>query len=192
MEEYIVFYIYEWYNAITREVFYVGKGTKKRYLQVSRRNQYFKDYYQNNPCEVRIISYYDSEEEAFKAENQRILELKAIGQCKCNLDNGGTGGVNYVWTEEMREYKSKFNPMKRAEQRERMSHENPMKNPEVAKKVASKKQKKVIYKVKDTSPLCKALKAGKKYKGHDCCYANQQPSDTNSDNSSIEGSETNG
>lgn len=49
-----------------------------------------------------------------------------------------------------------------------------------------------FLKVKDTSPLCKALKAGKKYKGHDCCYANQQPSDTNSDNSSIEGSETNG
>ena len=30
--------------------------------------------------------------------------------------------------------------------------------------------------VKDTSPLCKALKAGKKYKGHTCEYANQQPS----------------
>ena len=30
--------------------------------------------------------------------------------------------------------------------------------------------------VKDTSPLCKALKANKKYKGHICEYANQQPS----------------
>ena len=34
--------------------------------------------------------------------------------------------------------------------------------------------------VKDTSPLCKALKAGKKYKGHVCEYANQQPSEMNS------------
>lgn len=258
-----MFYIYEWYNTVTGEIFYVGKGSKRRYLQISQRNQYFKEYYQNNPCEVRIISYYNSEEEAFAAENKRILELKAVGQCKCNLDNGGTGGVNFVWTKEMKEYKSKFNPMKQQAQKERMSRENPMKNPQIAEKVAKQKQKKVIYKgqettckeiaqttgyvietiwkwcqrghdihgepcyyvggapksqkitcskavlidgtffpslraaadflnVKDTSPLCKALKAGKKYKGHDCCYANQQPSDTNSDNSSIKGSETNG
>ena len=34
--------------------------------------------------------------------------------------------------------------------------------------------------VKDTSPLCKALKANKLYKGHICIYANQQPSEGNS------------
>nr|DAK58431.1 MAG TPA: hypothetical protein [Caudoviricetes sp.] len=45
---------------------------------------------------------------------------------------------------------------------------------------------------KDTSPLCKALKNNKKYKGHECYYANQQPSNANSNNSSVEGSETNG
>ena len=46
--------------------------------------------------------------------------------------------------------------------------------------------------VKDTSPLCKVLKTTHKYKGHICEYADQQPSDTNSDKSSIEGSTTNG
>ena len=46
--------------------------------------------------------------------------------------------------------------------------------------------------VKDSSPLCRALKTTHKYKGHICEYANQQPSDTNSDKSSIEGSTTNG
>lgn len=30
--------------------------------------------------------------------------------------------------------------------------------------------------VKDTSPLCKALKANRPYKGHICRYVNQQPS----------------
>ena len=30
--------------------------------------------------------------------------------------------------------------------------------------------------VKDTSPLCKALKANRPYRGHKCEYANQQPS----------------
>lgn len=180
------------------------KALRNVIYRLLREINYFKDYYQNSPCGVRIISYYDSEEEAFKAESQRILELKAIGQCKCNLDNGGTGGVSFVWTEEMREYKSKFNPMRRTEQRKRMSCENPMKNPKLRKKLPIKSRFNRwdlfpslraacdFLEVKDTSPLCKALKAGKKYKGHDCCYANQQPSDTNSDNSSIEGSETNG
>ena len=46
--------------------------------------------------------------------------------------------------------------------------------------------------VKDTSPLCKALKANRKYKGHICEYANQQPSEENSNNSILEGSTTNG
>ena len=45
--------------------------------------------------------------------------------------------------------------------------------------------------VKDTSPLCKALKANKPYKGHFCEYANQQPSGENSNNSISEGSTTN-
>ena len=34
--------------------------------------------------------------------------------------------------------------------------------------------------VKDSSPLCKALKNNQKYKGHICEYANQQPSQENS------------
>lgn len=258
-----MFYVYEWYNVETNEIFYVGKGCNNRYKQVSKRNQKFKDYYENNECATRIIKYFDNENEAFDYERKRILELKNIGQSFCNLDNGGTGGVNFVWTDEMREYKSIFNPMKNQTQRERMSINNPMKNEEVAKKVGQKHQKTVIYKnqkttcsqvaletgfevstvwkwcqrgydtegnpcyyeggkpgikrntsskavliddkffpslraaadflgVKDTSPLCKALKAEKQYKGHKCQYANQQPSEVNSSKSSFEGSETNG
>jgi hypothetical protein len=45
--------------------------------------------------------------------------------------------------------------------------------------------------IKDTSPLCKALKNNKPYKGHICKYANQQPSRENSDKSISEGSTTN-
>ena len=247
-----MFYVYEWYNVNTDEIFYVGKGTGNRYKQVSKRNEKFKDYYENNECAVRIIQEFENENDAFAYENKRILELKALNQCQCNLDNGGTGGVNFVWTEELRHYKSQFNPMKSEEQKERMRKNNPMKNPEVAEKVKSKVQKVVCYRgeeftcaelaeiakvqistiwrwcqrgydtngetcyykgepkegikrvtcskgvlvdgkyfpslraaadflgVKDTSPLCKALKANKKYKNHICEYANQQPSKTNS------------
>ena len=32
------FYVYEWYNIDTNEVFYVGKGCGNRYKTTSRRN----------------------------------------------------------------------------------------------------------------------------------------------------------
>ena len=258
-----MFYVYEWYNVNTNMVFYVGKGCGNRYKQVSKRNQLFKEYYENNECAVRIIKYFENEQEAFDYEKERIAELKAINQSFCNLDNGGTGGVNFIWTEEMRQYKSIYNPMKEEKQKQRMRENNPMFNPETAEKVNSQKRKIVCYNnkeytckelaeetgmqistiwkwcqrgydtdgnscyykdnpiknhfkktsskavlidgqyfpslraaadflgVKDTSPLCKALKANKLYKGHFCEYANQQPSGENSNNSISEGSTTN-
>lgn len=259
-----MFYVYEWYNVNTNEIFYVGKGIGNRYKQISKRNKKFQQYYENNECAVRIVKYFELEEEALNYEHQLIIALKAKNQCSCNLDNGGTGGVTFVWTEEMREYKSQFNPMKDEKQRQRMSLQNPMHNPEVAKKVGLTKSKTVCYLgkeytckelaehtgyqvstiwkwcqrgydtdgnacyykgeqvhgakrttsskavlidgvffpslraaatflgVKDTSPLCKALKENRTYKGHKCEYANQQPSEENSNNSILEGSTTNG
>lgn len=259
-----MFYVYEWYNVNTEEIFYVGKGCGNRYKQVSKRNQLFKAYYENNECAVRIIQYFDLEQDAFDYEKKRIGELRNINQCFCNVDEGGTGGVNFVWTPEMRAYKSIYNPMKKEKQKERMRKNNPMSDPKVVEQVVSKKSKIVCYNgkeytckqlaeatgfqvstiwkwcqrgydvngvpcyykgeekdsikkttsskailvdgqlfpslraaadflgVKDTSPLCKALKANKKYKGHICEYANQQPSEENSSNSILEGSTTNG
>lgn len=259
-----MFYVYEWYNIDTNEIFYVGKGCNNRYKSVSKRNQLFLDYYETHECASRIIQYFEDENDAFEYEHKRILELKNQGMCHCNLDDGGIGGVNFVWTPEMRAYKSKYNPMKEESQRERMSLQNPMYSKEVREKVSKSKSKIVIYNgqetttkqisleknihimtaqkwaargydtdgnpcyykgetqphtkkntcskeiyiddikfhslregadylgVKDTSPLCRALKQGKKYKGHFCRYANQQPSDVKSDSSNVEGSTTNG
>lgn len=259
-----MFYVYEWYNVNTQEIFYVGKGTGNRFKQSSQRNTLFKQYYEANECSSRIIETFQKEEDAFAYERQRIIELKVQGQCSCNLDNGGTGGVNFIWTPEMREYKSIHNPMKDEAQKERMRLHNPMYDKKISEKVGKSKTKVVCYQgkettcreianekrlhietvydwckrgydtngnscyykgeyaapnrkitcskailidgnwfpslraganflgVKDTSPLSRALKTTHKYKGHICEYANQQPSDTNSDKSSIEGSTTNG
>lgn len=140
------FYIYEWYNKDTKEIFYVGKGCGKRVRQIKGRNKLFLDYISKNNVDYRIIKYFTSEQDAFVFENNRIKQLKEHGECSCNLDNGGTGGVQFSWTEEMRKYKSIYNPMKTQEQRARMSSKNPMKNPETAKKVSKTKQKRVIIK----------------------------------------------
>lgn len=258
-----IFYVYEWFNTDTNEVFYVGKGCRDRFKETKQRNQLFQQYYNSHKCDVRIIKQNLTENDALKLENETILNYKNNDQCFCNLDNGGKGGLSFVWTDAMRQYKSNFNPMKSSEQRKRMSEQNPMYNKNSVEKMKQSSYKIIHYLnrdwtsqeivdtfhvcittaqrwakrgydtqgnpcyykgenqfkpkkttcskgillnnqyfpslraacdflgVKDTSPLCRALKAGKSYKGYKCEYANQQPSDMNSNNSSIEGSTTN-
>ena len=259
-----MFYVYEWYNTESNIVFYVGKGTKNRFSSTSKRNRLFNEYISSHKCQSRIIKKFDNEQDAFAYENETINKYKKIGECFCNLDNGGHGGVNFVWTSEMRKYKSEFNPMKTNEQKQRMSKENPMKNPLVAEKVATQNRRAVIvkgkefqstkeaglyfnrhpeqiqtwckrgydtdkepcryadspqknFKIKTTcskaviidgvkyssvasaakqygvwsETIIRAIKNNRKFKGHTCEYDNQQPSQGNFDNSTLEGSTTN-
>ena len=129
MAEEKYYYIYEWYNIETNEVFYVGKGCRGRSGQVTRRNKKFKDYYNTHKCDVRRVEYFDDEVEALKREHEIILEYKSKNQAIANLDDGGKGGCHFSWTDEMRKYQSEYNPMK---------------NPEVVAKVVQKKSKPVI------------------------------------------------
>lgn len=128
-----MFYVYEWYIIETNEVFYVGKGSKKRYLS-KQHNAMFKEFIKRFECESRIVKYYNSEEEAFNGEYERILELKGKGQCVCNIYKGGYGGETQSWTLEKKKKYSENNVMKSKKQRERMKENNPMKNKEYARK----------------------------------------------------------
>lgn len=145
-----MFYVYKWYNLDNNDIFYIGKGCRNRYKDKKHRNKKFLEYIEQNPnVKSEIIKTFDNEDEAFLFEHSLILKFKKEGMCSCNLDYGGKGGLNFVWTPEMREYKSKNNPMKSLEQRKRMSINNPMKNPEVAKRVQQKRTKKIIYSNKE-------------------------------------------
>lgn len=135
-----MFYVYEWYIKDTKEIIYVGKGSKKRYL-TKQHNKLFKEMIKRFDCESRIIKYFDSEIEAFNYEYKRIEELKRKKQCVCNIYKGGFGGETQSWTDEKRKQYSEYNVMKSEEQRKRMSEQNPMKNPEIAKKVGIKHRK---------------------------------------------------
>lgn len=137
-----MFYVYEWFIVATGEVIYIGKGTKNRY-KTKKKNKFLNRLLEDNKCDVRIVSYYETEEEAFEAERQRIVSYKSIGQAICNKVSYSTGGVNKAWTEERRNFISENNPMKDPVQRERMSQNNPMHNPETAKAVGEKKRIKV-------------------------------------------------
>jgi len=86
------FYVYEWYNVDSGEVFYVGKGTGTRYKQVSdgaSRNNYFKNYHKKHDCDVRLVAEKLSNKNALIQEAERILFYRKIGQCKTNLTDGG-------------------------------------------------------------------------------------------------------
>lgn len=182
------FYVYEWFNKDNDEIFYVGKGCNNRYKQTLKRNLLFRTYLHNNNCDCRIIKIFNNEEDAFSFERCRIKELRKIGQCSCNIDDGGHGGCNFVWTDKMRKYKSQFNPMKNKNQRERMKINNPMKNKDTINKVKSKISKKVIlgdkvydsikelakeYKIRDTA-IQYWIKRGYGRNNEPCYYFGQK------------------
>lgn len=183
-----MFYVYEWYDIDSGYIFYVGKGTKNRKNSISKRNIRFKEYLSTHNCENRIIDTFETEEDAFKAEHERIIALKSKGQCSCNLDEGGTGGVNFVWTNEMKQYKSEYNPMKDEHQKQRMSDNNPMKDTTIAQKVGMKKSKPVVingvtYKgvkfASDALNVCeqtiiKWCRQGYDYNGNPCRYEHEK------------------
>ena len=84
-----------WYFVSTNEVFYVGKGTGNRYLDVEHsRNSYFKNIINKYKEDVDVKIYKDnlSEQEAFELERKLIKEYWENGECKANFHEGGCGG----------------------------------------------------------------------------------------------------
>lgn len=99
-----IYYVYEWYNIDTGEVFYVGKGKDYRYKNISHRNILFKNYYNTHNCNVRIIFNNLSEEDAFKKEIETIKYYKENTNYKLtNRTNGGEGSSGLIVSDEFRE-----------------------------------------------------------------------------------------
>lgn len=153
-----MYYVYEWFNIETNEIFYVGKGTGKRY-RVSKRNNAFNEYIKNNKCDSRIVKWFDNEADAFSYEFEYINQQKEKGMCFCNLHTGGAGGSGEYWTEELRKEYSIHNVMKSETQRKRMSENNPMKDKEICAKVNGQKKKPVIIGDTEYASVKDAVKA---------------------------------
>lgn len=183
-----MFYVYEWYIVETGEVIYIGKGTKNRY-KVRKHNKFFNEMITRFNCKSRIVKEFKSEKDAFSYEFKKIREYKKIGQCVCNIYDGGFGGTAECWDEEKREWYSKHNAMKSELQRKRMSKNNPMKNKDICEKVNSKKRIPVL--IGDTEypsikSVCEAFNVssatvngwcirGKAANGLECHYAKEKP-----------------
>ena len=99
LDERKIYYVYEWYNIDTGEIFYVGKGRDHRCKDkapADRNKPFIKYINENKNCTYRKIMENLDEDTACKAEDKRIKELKAIGQCCCNIiDRTTHRGVLY-------------------------------------------------------------------------------------------------
>ena len=89
------YYVYEWYNIETGEVFYVGKGCRNRYKHINR-NKFFNDYYNTHKCDSRITFNNLYEESAFEIEKVMIeYYRKNTNYRLTNQVDGGEGPSRY-------------------------------------------------------------------------------------------------
>ena len=83
------YYVYEWYIIDTDEVFYVGKGTKRRAWQL-KDNEFFMKMYNSHKCDVRIVYDNLDEETAFKEETKLISHYRTNTDYRLtNIADGG-------------------------------------------------------------------------------------------------------
>jgi len=97
-----IFYVYQWYNSSSGEVFYVGKGKNNRFKTIKGRNEYFLNYYKKHigHCDFRKVKENLSEKDAFSIERDMIAHFRKINMVKCNITDGGEGayGINHRFT----------------------------------------------------------------------------------------------
>lgn len=84
-----MFYVYAHYTLDTNELFYVGKGTKKRAHHIHGRNSYWNRIVKKHGYKVEILIDNLSAQDALIQEILGILEYKP----KANLTSGGEGSM---------------------------------------------------------------------------------------------------
>ena len=85
------YYIYLHIYIPTNEIWYVGKGCRRRSVSFNRR-EYYDEYVKGN-IEVDIIYRTNDEEQAFEQEKFEIYYHKLLGQAKYNSSNYHKGKV---------------------------------------------------------------------------------------------------
>lgn len=150
------FYIYAHYRNDTGEVFYIGKGEGNRHKSKQGRNPYWHNIVKAHGYTIEILEHYESEDEAFQAEQDLIAELgrKDLGKgLLVNMSDGGEGASGAVRTPEQRlRYSEKawkrtekgkasmrgdLNPAKREDVRLVLSERNAHRDPAVRAKGAA-------------------------------------------------------
>lgn len=135
------FYTYAHYKADSGEIFYIGKGTKRRAYIPHSRSALWESVVEKHGFRVEIIERFDSEQEALDHEVFLIAKFRSLGADLCNITNGGEGVTSESWTPELRAMLSAAHKGKHIsdETRKKMSESakgRPM-SPEAIEKTAS-------------------------------------------------------
>lgn len=123
----MIYYTYAHIRPDTGNIFYVGKGSKKRAYSKYDRNIHWKNTVKKNNgvFHVKILNWFKNEMDAFAAEIWQISQLKAEGNIVNIADGGNQPPMNRMFGDK-----------------------NPMKNPETALKAkisAEKIRKDPVY-----------------------------------------------
>lgn len=116
-----MYYVYQHKFVDTQEIFYIGKGCKKRAYSTYR-NTRWKNLIQNREYVVEILEQGLTEEQAFNIEARLIEQLKPI----CNITPGGnTSGITS--SEYQKEFYQSIQGIKKKKNLSiRMKENNPM------------------------------------------------------------------
>lgn len=92
------FYTYAHYTADSKELFYIGKGQNKRYLQQYSRSLWWKSKVKKHGgFEAKILATWETEQDAF--EHEKLL-ISIFKKQLVNLCDGGQGISGHVKSQE--------------------------------------------------------------------------------------------
>lgn len=99
MVDHMRYYVYT--HAIPNgPVFYIGKGRRGRAFSDSKRSPAWKEVFNKYAgITIHIVSYYETEHEAYAAEKMLIKKYRDMGAVLVNMTDGGPGGAGYVQSE---------------------------------------------------------------------------------------------
>ena len=92
------YYVYIWIRKDIDKVFYVGKGSGKRYKDLSMRNRYFLNVVNKvgmDNIDIQIVENNLSEKDAFEKEIKYIQQYTEMGHPLTNMTKGGEGSSNW-------------------------------------------------------------------------------------------------
>jgi hypothetical protein len=102
-----VYYVYQHRKKDTNEIFYVGKGKNKRYLEESNRNNYWNNIVCKHGFFAEILFENLNEELSLLVEMELIDKYKKLNINLCNLTNGGEGVSGLSHSEKSKKLMSK-------------------------------------------------------------------------------------
>lgn len=101
-----MFYTYAHVRADTNEIFYIGKGTKRRVYDCVDRNDAWKDIVAKTAHMVQILAHWNSESDAFEHERFLISCFRDLGAPLVNILAGGSGWSGYERSEDTKLFMS--------------------------------------------------------------------------------------